>query len=70
MSLASDGRGDGAFARSPSRVPIYLYLFIGALLRYNRVSSLPKVYSSRQISSARRSRRGEVTSIEAGATYQ
>ena len=49
MSLASGGCG-GAFARSPSRVPIIL----GALLRYNRVPSPAKVYSPRQISSAPR----------------
>ena len=54
MSLALDGRGEGAFACSPSRVPIVL----GALLRIYRVLSSAKVYSPRQISSARRSRRG------------
>ena len=53
MSLASDGRGEGALARLPRA---YLF-YIGALLRYNRVPSLPKVYSPRQILSARRSRR-------------
>ena len=60
MSLASDGGGDGAFDRSPSRVPNYIRSFIvlGALLRYNRVPSLPKVYSPRQISTARRLPKG------------
>ena len=48
MSLASGGRGEGALARLPRA---YLF-YIGALLRCNRVPSLPKVYSSRQISSA------------------
>ena len=67
MSLASDGCGEGALARLPRA---YL-IILGALLRYNRVPSLPKVYSPRQISSARRSRRGVFfTSVEAGATYQ
>ena len=65
MSLASDGRGDGVFARSPSRVPI---IILGALLRYNRVPSLPKVYSPRQISSARRSRR-DVFLFHGGGCY-
>ena len=52
FSLGYEPRFGRAWGRDicplPSRVPIY----IGALLRYNRVPSLPKVYSSRQISSA------------------
>ena len=67
MSLALDGRGDGVFACFPRA---YL-IILGALLRYNRVPSLPKVYSPRQISTARRLPKGVFfTSIEAGATYQ
>lgn len=65
MSLALDGRGEGALARLPRA---YLF-YIGALLRCNRVPSLPKVYSPRQISTARRLPKGVFfTSIEAGAT--
>lgn len=45
------------------------YIILGALLRCNRVPSLPKVYSPRQISTVRRLPKGG-TSIEAGATYQ
>ena len=51
FSLGYEPRFGRAWGRGicllPSRVPIY----IGALLRYNRVPSLPKVYSPRQISS-------------------
>ena len=58
FSLGYEPRFGWAWGRgacpSPSRVPIY----IGALLRYNRVSSPVKVYSPLQISSARRFRRG------------
>ena len=47
------GVGDGALARLPRAHLLYRSFasYIGALLRYNRVPSLPKVYSPRQISS-------------------
>lgn len=65
------GVGDGALARLPRAHLLYRSFasYIGALLRYNRVPSLPKVYSPRQISTVRRLPKGG-TSIEAGATYQ
>ena len=44
------------------------YIILGALLRYNRVSSPVKVYSPRQISPARRSRR-DVFLFHGGGCY-
>ena len=58
MSLASDGHGDGHLPALPRA-----YLLLGALLRYNRVLSPAKVYSPRQISSARLLPKGGAMSL-------